>query len=158
MHRINIEIKQWYKNEFLFPRLCAHSFIYTVRELGPSGPLGVLWLLKVPTCHHLNIGTASKRKLNNSDCLFCRFWRSSSAREELWSVERFPVIETKMSFIDPYQHIIVSHLLFICSLWEGTDIFLSIGIVGFAGKALWQPLDLFMNSYDLNVVQIGYNK
>ena len=38
------------------------------------------------------------------------------------------MIETNMSFIDPYQHIIVSHLLLIYSSGRGSDILLCMSI------------------------------
>lgn len=47
-------------------------------------------------------------------------------------MKRFPVIETKMSFIDPYQHIIVSHVLFMLPCGRKAGAFLCMGTAGVA--------------------------
>lgn len=57
--------------------------------------------------------------------------------ENLSSEKQFPVIEVKMSFIDPYQHIIVSNLLFIWSFRKG--------LILLCGKVkLWQGMNFPM--------------
>lgn len=74
-------------------------------------------------------------------------------------MKRFPVFETRMSFIDPYQHIIVSHLLFIYTFYgRKVGVLLGLNIAGVDCKVKLydKPLDFFFFFNELNVVQIGY--